>query len=534
MAPTTRRGPNTPVNNTNPNNMTPESIQAMIDQALLRNSTNGDGSHSSHGDNRRKCKTDAALVFLRADYREGVKSRNKIELWNLKVKGNDVPAYTECFQELTLICTKFVANETEKVDKYISGLPDNIYGNVKSARPKTLDETIELANDLMDQKLCTYAKRQSDNKRKADGSSRDNHGHQPQPFKRQNVSKLYNMGTGEKKPYGGSLPNMHKSHLNAQRPVQWKSDNARSGIDYYAYSCDELACDMPYLPLLYMANSLQIHFVFKLLTPATNATPGVMKFYAWLKNSFKNFYELDYDVLVKLEECWWRVNTNEVFPFTRRDDRLRGPYANAKPKWTFKPYLNVNRQPEWNNETNNEDNFQKGQKCMEDLTHEPSACKIRRFEMTKYTFEADEEYMAIKELEHINHLETNMNTSYAYRELFRKMDDGWLVTRANNEREEKKEKVELNDQLEQNNYGVTCEDEAKRRNSGAKTKTFEENCYLLLYVVSSKEDTAYPRQLITRICVMINSLYGVSLFINTPYAQLVISQRYEVNVIDGN
>ncbi|GKD13572.1 hypothetical protein Tco_1197979, partial [Tanacetum coccineum] len=61
-------------------------------------------------------------------------------------------------QELTLICTKFVANETEKVDKYIIGLPDNIYGNVKSARPKMLDETIELSNDLMDQKLRTYAK----------------------------------------------------------------------------------------------------------------------------------------------------------------------------------------------------------------------------------------------------------------------------------------------------------------------------------------------------------------------------------------
>ncbi|GJU67483.1 putative reverse transcriptase domain-containing protein [Tanacetum coccineum] len=74
----------------------------------------------------------------------------EIELWNLKVKGNDVPTYTERFQELTLICTKFVANETEKVDKYISGLPDKIYGNVKSSRPKTLDETIELANDFMD------------------------------------------------------------------------------------------------------------------------------------------------------------------------------------------------------------------------------------------------------------------------------------------------------------------------------------------------------------------------------------------------
>ncbi|GJT92322.1 hypothetical protein Tco_1081167 [Tanacetum coccineum] len=35
MAPTTRRGPNTPVNNTNPNNMTPESIQAMIEPSSL-------------------------------------------------------------------------------------------------------------------------------------------------------------------------------------------------------------------------------------------------------------------------------------------------------------------------------------------------------------------------------------------------------------------------------------------------------------------------------------------------------------------
>nr|GEX76913.1 putative reverse transcriptase domain-containing protein [Tanacetum cinerariifolium] len=57
MAPVTRQGPNAPPNNTNPNNMTPESVQAMIDQALLRNSTNRDGSHSSHGDNRRNVQT---------------------------------------------------------------------------------------------------------------------------------------------------------------------------------------------------------------------------------------------------------------------------------------------------------------------------------------------------------------------------------------------------------------------------------------------------------------------------------------------
>ncbi|GKA57770.1 hypothetical protein Tco_0756958, partial [Tanacetum coccineum] len=170
--------------------MTPESVQAMIDQALLRNSTNGDGSHRVEG-----------VVGLTRwiEKMESVFHISGCAIEN-QVKGNDVPTYTERFQELTLICTKFIANETEKVDKYISGLPDNIYGNVKSDRLKTLDETIELVNDLMDQKLRIYAERQSDNKRKADDSSRNNHGHQQQPFKRQNVTKVYNMGTSEMKP----------------------------------------------------------------------------------------------------------------------------------------------------------------------------------------------------------------------------------------------------------------------------------------------------------------------------------------------
>ncbi|GKC53550.1 putative reverse transcriptase domain-containing protein [Tanacetum coccineum] len=265
--------------------MTPESIQAMIDQALLRNSTNGDGSHNSHEDNRRNVQTVRPCFY--ADFMkcqplnfkgiEGVVGLNRwidengqirtlgpeayamtwevlkkkmtdkycpqgeikkleIELWNLKVKGNDEPAYTERFQELTLICTKFVANETEKVDKYISGLPDNIFGNVKSARPKTLDETIELANDLMDQKLRTYVKRQSNNKRKADDSSRNNHGHQQQPVKRQNVAKVYNMGTGERKPYGGSLPKCTKCHLNHNGSCTQKCHKCNK-VGHFAHDC---------------------------------------------------------------------------------------------------------------------------------------------------------------------------------------------------------------------------------------------------------------------------------------------------------
>ncbi|GKC99225.1 putative reverse transcriptase domain-containing protein, partial [Tanacetum coccineum] len=113
-------------------------------------------------------------------------------------------AYTQRFQELALMCTKFLADETKKVNKYISGLPDNIHGNVMSARPKTYDDTIELANDLMDQKLRTYAERQNENKRKADDSLRNSH-HQP-PYKKQNVARAYTTGLGEKKIYTRDLP----------------------------------------------------------------------------------------------------------------------------------------------------------------------------------------------------------------------------------------------------------------------------------------------------------------------------------------
>nr|GFB85365.1 reverse transcriptase domain-containing protein [Tanacetum cinerariifolium] len=141
------------------------------------------------------------------------------------VKRNDVAAYTQRFQELALMCTKFLTDETEKVDKYISGLPDNIHGNVMSVTPKTLDETIELANELMDQKLCTYAERQNDNKRKADDSSRNNQ--QQQPHKKQNVARAYTAGPGEKRAYNGNLPLCTKCNYHHTRQCAPKCRNCK-------------------------------------------------------------------------------------------------------------------------------------------------------------------------------------------------------------------------------------------------------------------------------------------------------------------
>nr|GFD53173.1 hypothetical protein [Tanacetum cinerariifolium] len=59
MAPVTRQRHNPPPPNTNtpPHHMTLESLEAMIDQALITNSTNGDGSQSSYEDNPRHVQT---------------------------------------------------------------------------------------------------------------------------------------------------------------------------------------------------------------------------------------------------------------------------------------------------------------------------------------------------------------------------------------------------------------------------------------------------------------------------------------------
>ncbi|GKA14548.1 putative reverse transcriptase domain-containing protein, partial [Tanacetum coccineum] len=76
---------------------------------------------------------------------------------------------------------------------------------IRTLGPEAYTMTWEILKKKMTDKYCLL-ERQSDNKRKADDLSRNNHGHQQQPFKRQNVAKVYNMGRGEKKPYGGSLP----------------------------------------------------------------------------------------------------------------------------------------------------------------------------------------------------------------------------------------------------------------------------------------------------------------------------------------
>ncbi|GKD73412.1 hypothetical protein Tco_1331694, partial [Tanacetum coccineum] len=90
------------------------------------------------------------------------------------------------FQELTMLCTKMVPEEENRVEKFIGGLPDNIQRNVIVAKPMRLQDAIRIANNLMDQKLKGYAAKSAENKRRLDFNQKDNRVQKP-PYKRQNV-----------------------------------------------------------------------------------------------------------------------------------------------------------------------------------------------------------------------------------------------------------------------------------------------------------------------------------------------------------
>ncbi|GJW25131.1 putative reverse transcriptase domain-containing protein, partial [Tanacetum coccineum] len=156
---------------------------ALANHDTLRNSTNGhgDGSHNSGTENQREyahscvenqvkfatCtfignaltwwnshkkavtqevayamdwKALKKLMTVKYCPKGGEIKKLEIELWNLKVKGTDIPSYTLRFQELALMCGRMFPEESDEVEKYVSGLPDLIRGNVMSYRPQTMEE----------------------------------------------------------------------------------------------------------------------------------------------------------------------------------------------------------------------------------------------------------------------------------------------------------------------------------------------------------------------------------------------------------
>ncbi|GKA80044.1 putative reverse transcriptase domain-containing protein [Tanacetum coccineum] len=164
---------------TNTTSVTNAQLQAMINQGVTAlaardANTNGVDSHNSGTYGARiyelpLCKTKSssplystgnALTVELSTYcpRTEIK-KLEVELWELKVKGTDVIGYNQRFQELALLCGRMFPEESDKIEKYIGGLPDMIHGSVVAYKPKTMQEATEMAIEVMDKRIHTFADR---------------------------------------------------------------------------------------------------------------------------------------------------------------------------------------------------------------------------------------------------------------------------------------------------------------------------------------------------------------------------------------
>nr|GEU48034.1 putative reverse transcriptase domain-containing protein [Tanacetum cinerariifolium] len=124
-------------------------------------------------------------------------------------------AYSQRFQELELMCDRTFLEEKDKVERYVDGLPDTIHGSVMATKPKTMQDAIEFATELMNKKINTWAERQADNKRKYDDTTRNNH---QQPNKRQNTGRAFAAGYGDKIACEGPRPRCTKCNYHHDVP----------------------------------------------------------------------------------------------------------------------------------------------------------------------------------------------------------------------------------------------------------------------------------------------------------------------------
>nr|GFB42621.1 reverse transcriptase domain-containing protein [Tanacetum cinerariifolium] len=209
--------------------MTPESVQDMIKQALLRNSTNGDGSHSLHEDNRRNVQT--AHPCFHADFM-------KCQPLNFKAT-EGVVGLTQWIKKMELVFQINGCAIENQVKFATCTLLDAALtwwnSQIRSLSPDAYSMTWEVLKKKMTNKYCPQ-ERQSNNKRKADESFRSNHGHQQQASKRQNVARIYNMVTGERKPYSRNLPKCTKCHFHHNGPCTQKCHKCNR-VGHFARNC---------------------------------------------------------------------------------------------------------------------------------------------------------------------------------------------------------------------------------------------------------------------------------------------------------
>ncbi|GJW19011.1 hypothetical protein Tco_0026447 [Tanacetum coccineum] len=180
---------------TNTTSVTNARLQAMINQGVTaalvtrdaNKNTNGNDSHILGVGVRRTEQTACECTYI--DF---------LKCQPLKFKGTEgVAGLSQWFErmvlvfhisnctvenqvELALLCGRMFLEESDKIENYVGDLLDMIHGSVVASKPKTMQDAVKIATELMDKKIRTFTKRQTESKRKFEDTSRNTQNHQQQ------------------------------------------------------------------------------------------------------------------------------------------------------------------------------------------------------------------------------------------------------------------------------------------------------------------------------------------------------------------
>ncbi|GJV66217.1 reverse transcriptase domain-containing protein [Tanacetum coccineum] len=191
--------------------------------------------------------SDFKAMFIRKYCPRNEVKQMENELWNLKVKGTNLTAYNQCFQELILLCPEMVPNADRLLERYIEGLPLNIKGNVTSSKPVDLHEAIDMAQGLMYQVVQELGENSGDKRKWNENHYKPNNTNNTSnlnPNKRLEAARVFTAGQGS---YAGRLPHYGKCgrhHTDACPPACYncgkaghKAKDSRAPPRHYKNKC---------------------------------------------------------------------------------------------------------------------------------------------------------------------------------------------------------------------------------------------------------------------------------------------------------
>nr|GEX89077.1 putative reverse transcriptase domain-containing protein [Tanacetum cinerariifolium] len=187
-----------------------EVAKALAADRAIRNTTGAGGSGNIGGAGSVNALRETMSSLLLLPFKDDVRrvfsqeeiSRIEDELRHLRLKDNDIAAYTNRFNKLVLLCPDVVPSTKKKIGQYIKGLPLYIKGETYASKPTTLYKA-EGGNQENNQGYLNNNR----------GNYRDNRRHNQNNNRRNEGARIITQAQNDHIGHGGNAPKCNRCNV---------------------------------------------------------------------------------------------------------------------------------------------------------------------------------------------------------------------------------------------------------------------------------------------------------------------------------